>query len=269
MAETQSTTDTTDTTAADSSGEAASTKRATPPRVVRPSGVVSRLLRPRRAGAAASTLAPRTTRSSGAEAGSRPVVSLAQRRLRGGLLIVSLLWVPVSVGLAATGRLMWLSVPFAVLTFGAVLVWLRATAQADRARSADLDLELQAYEDDLVQPELTSDDTQVIDAGTGRAQAGPAAYDTDDASRPQRDVALFDIEALDVPAAPAAAAEPPAPGTWQPVPVPRPTYALKAKAEPRLTPTGVPADVFETPEFADEAGELDERALFARRAVGS
>lgn len=216
---------------------------------------------------------PPGARASRAEVGSPPTVSLAQRRLRGALLVLSLVWVPVAVGLAATGRLMWLSVPFAVLTFGAVLVWLRATAQADRARAADQDHhEVQQLErDELIEPELTSDDTQVIEAGTRGAQASPAAYGPDDASGPQRDVALFDIEAHDAPAAPApaAAAEPPAPGTWQPVPVPRPTYALKAKAEPRLTPTGVPADVFETPEFADEAGELDERARFARRAVGS
>ena len=66
--------------------------------------------------------------------------------------------------------------------------------------------------------------------------------------------------------APAALAEA-APGSWVPVPVPTPTYALKAKAEPRYTEAGIPADVFDTPEFADEADELDDRALFARRAV--
>ena len=62
------------------------------------------------------------------------------------------------------------------------------------------------------------------------------------------------------------AAEPP-PGSWSPVPVPKPTYTLKAKAEPRYTDSGIPADVFDTPEFADEADELDERARFARRAA--
>ena len=51
------------------------------------------------------------------------------------------------------------------------------------------------------------------------------------------------------------------------MPVPKPTYAMKAKAEPRYTADGIPADVFETPEFADEAEELDDRALFARRAA--
>ncbi len=34
-------------------------------------------------------------------------------------------------------------------------------------------------------------------------------------------------------------------GTWQPVPVPPPTYTLKAKAQPRLWPTELPADATE------------------------
>lgn len=91
--------------------------------------------------------------------------------------------------------------------------------------------------------------------GRVRREAGSAAYD-------------FEAElARDAAAAPAPR---PAPeGTWSPVPVPRPTYTMKAKAEPRMTSSGVPADVFATPEFAEEAEELDERARFARRAAGS
>ena len=44
---------------------------------------------------------------------------------------------------------------------------------------------------------------------------------------------------------------------------------LRAQGEGRaaLHRGGIPADVFDTPEFADEAEELDDRALFARRAV--
>lgn len=85
------------------------------------------------------------------------------------------------------------------------------------------------------------------------AEASPAAYEQ-----------VFDGEAMRSQPVPV---QPPAEGTWQPVPVPRPTYAMKAKAQPRMTAGGVPADVFDTPEFAEEADELDERALFARRAV--
>ena len=78
---------------------------------------------------------------------------------------------------------------------------------------------------------------------------------------------VFDVQAPITGEVPVAAVEQPAEGSWSPVPVPKPTYSLKAKAEPRYTEGGIPADVFDTPEFADEAEELDDRALFARRAV--
>lgn len=86
-----------------------------------------------------------------------------------------------------------------------------------------------------------------------RREAGSAAYDF--AAELARD------------AAQAPAPQPPEEGKWSPVPVPPPTYTMKAKAEPRMTAAGIPADVFATPEFAEEAEELDERALFVRRAA--
>src|SRR6478735_3650785 len=63
-------------------------------------------------------------------------VPLAQRRLRAALLLVAVAWLPVSVVLTVTDVLMWISIPFAVLTVAAVLVWLRAEAQADRLRTS-------------------------------------------------------------------------------------------------------------------------------------
>jgi hypothetical protein len=233
---------------------------------------------------------------------ARPV-SRGQRRVRAALLLVSLLWVPVSVVLAVTGVLLWVSVPFSVLTVVVVLVWLRTEARADRARRAGA-RPTRGRSVPAPEPLLSSDVTQVIrqpqryaaavaattataaattaatvgsatavaatsasvvamsvggaEPAASRAevaaQASSAAYDT-----------VFDVEAGEP--APPAATEPPAPGTWSPVPVPTPTYAMKAKAEPRYTADGIPRDVFDTPEFADEADELDDRALFARRAV--
>ena len=218
--------------------------------------------------------------------------SMGQRRLRAALLLVALLWVPTSITLAATNVLTWLSVPFAVLTVAAVLVWLRTEAAADQARRA-------AGRDPAhAEFELAADDTQAIHThvyaaspGAARHAAGEAdtavvaAVDTavvaatagsQQAPAARRQIAsFFDGEAATAVAlgaagfagTAAAPAAPLAPGTWSPVPVPRPTYALKAKAEPRLTESGIPADVFATPEFADEADELDERARFARRAA--
>lgn len=240
-------------------------------------------------------------------------VSMAQRRLRAALLLVALLWLPVSIALAITGLLLWISVPFAVVTLVAVLYWLRTEAQADRAhrveqRSVRPDSHADERSDQRRRrgsapaPVLSSEETQVIShraieearraAEKGRRQT----RETPDRHERHREVAeaghaqqpataasahataydsVFDVQAAQTggvplqpatPAAPAAAAEA-APGSWSPVPVPAPTYSLKAKAEPRYTDDGIPADVFDTPEFADEAEELDDRALFARRAV--
>ncbi|RKT78778.1 hypothetical protein DFJ68_2228 [Terracoccus luteus] len=210
--------------------------------------------------------------------------TLGQRRLRAGLLLAALLWVPVSVVLVATGTLTWISIPFSLLTVAAVVVWLRTEAASDRARSRDEYVVDDA--DDAFVPSV--DDTQAVashlyarPSQTGRSAAAPAASDpspaVSSASKP------FDLQAETAAAAarptgpsagsqaaPAAQIDEvaePAAGTWSPVPVPRPTYTLKAKAEPRLTENGIPADVFATPEFADEADELDERGLFARRAA--
>jgi hypothetical protein len=237
---------------------------------------------------------------------SRPAphrVSLAQRRLRAALLLLALLWLPVSTVLAITGVLLWVSVPFAFVTLVVVLYWLRTEAQADRAhraeqRSGRTD---QGRHGAAPAPVLSSEDTQVIShraienarRAAEATRRRPHERKEQDQHGQPRETALaghahepasvasahapaydgvFDVQAAQTggvhvqPATPAAAAEV-APGSWSPVPVPVPTYALKAKAEPRFTESGIPADVFDTPEFADEAEELDDRALFARRAV--
>lgn len=200
-------------------------------------------------------------------------VSLLQRRLRAVLLLAALAWVPTSVVLVILGRLLWVSIPFSLLTVAAVVIWLRTEATADRARRSSLGRR-------RAEPQhvLSSDDTQVIRAEAvgqavtaASAAAAPAAAATH-ASRqgavpsPAAYDRVFDGEAARSQPVPVVQPDP-AEGTWAPVPVPRPTYSMKSKAQPRLTASGIPADVFDTPEFAEEAEELDERALFARRAV--
>ena len=233
-------------------------------------------------------------------------VSRAQRLLRAALLLVSVIWVPVSVALALTGVLLWASVPLSVVTVVAVLVWLRTEARADRARGAGGRRAARTARP-RSEPRLSSDDTQVIrepqryavtaaaaassatpaaPAASSAAAAAAAASSAQPAAAAQHSAfsepatsgahvtagassaaydMVFDVEATE--ARPRKTSEPGAPGTWSPVPVPTPTYAMKAKAEPRYTEAGIPADVFDTPEFADEVDELDERALFARRAA--
>lgn len=227
---------------------------------------------------------------------------MARRRIRALLLLSALLWVPVSVALAIRGTILWVSVPFSLLTVVAVVVWLRTEAQADRAMGATGRRARRGRA--AAQPVLSSDDTQVIrqphryaagdsaDVAHATAPADAVAHASAHAAAPATGAAaavspepvtahasepaeaspaasdtVFDLAAtVPAPAAQVAPVEA-APGTWSPVPVPTPTYAMKAKAEPRYTADGIPADVFDTPEFADEVDELDDRALFARRAA--
>jgi hypothetical protein len=251
-------------------------------------------------------------------AGARPApqpstshVSRAHRLVRAAVLLLALLWVPVSVGLAIARILLWISVPLAVLTLLAVLFWLRTEARGDRARAARDENPRRRRP---AAPTLSSDDTQVIYPPAARSAApsparpadvvaaatGPiraASATTSAAHRPAAAVpavaspaatpaaagpaatpaaagpaagassAAYDFQADEARQAPAEPAGPLAEGEWRPVPVPPPTYTMKAKAEPRMTDAGIPADVFSTPEFAEEAEELDERALFVRRAA--
>ncbi|WP_207555762.1 hypothetical protein [Intrasporangium flavum] len=252
------------------------------------------------------------------EQAERPArrVSMAQRRIRAVVLLAAMLWIPASIGLAVTGVLMWISVPFAVLTVVAVLVWLRTEAQHDRIRAAAARRvrRVRGSRSRVAdEPVLTADDTQVIQSTAGatasaatpvRGTRTPLGVDrvvipAVEAAAPESVEApvgdrVFDVQAAATGAVPVAsagvavaagaeagvhpttdagasegleAAQELPPGSWSPVPVPKPTYALKAKAEPRYTEGGIPADVFDTPEFADEAEELDDRALFARRAA--
>ena len=231
---------------------------------------------------------PRSGRPAGRPAVTAPArVPLAQRRVRAALLLLSVVWVPVSIALTVTGLLMWASIPFAVLTVAAVLVWLRAEAQADRLRtSADASETAasgrrgkrrragrtdsgRAHDFAHHVPVLSSEDTQVIRSTPVPSQVTAASPEPQSLVGQHVEPGVFDVQAPvtgEVPVVEAEAA-PAAEGSWSPVPVPRPTYSLKAKAEPRYTESGIPADVFDTPEFAEEAEELDDRALFARRAV--
>ncbi len=227
-----------------------------------------------------------------------PTVSRRRRLFRGVLLLLALLWVPASVVLAVLHVLLWVSVPLAAVTLVAVLVWLRLEVRVDRAgaRSATVAPTRSAPGSGRSRRGRAPStvDTQVIHTAVGDAAgsavarpstAGLSVADrpvdptpapvTDDrpaaAAGPARSAggsAAYDIEAeLARDAARAPAPQPAAEGTWRPVPVPRPTYTLKAKAEPRMTADGVPADVFATPEFAEEADELDARGHVTRRAA--
>src|SRR6476469_9361330 len=113
----------------------------------------------------------------GRPAGHAPArPSVAQRRIRAALLLAAVAWLPVSIVLTVTGVLMWISIPFAVLTVGAVLVWLRAEAPADRLRtSAGTDESFQSRDVAYRVPMLSSEDTQVIRSAAAPAEAPAVA----------------------------------------------------------------------------------------------
>lgn len=225
---------------------------------------------------------PAPTQGSG-HAGGPGAPTRVSRQLRGALLLVSLAWVPVSLVLAIVGTLSWLTVPFAIVLLGAVVYWLKTEAEAERAarrpsarrpsaRRAAPRVRLEPASSEQTQEILPEHLEQIR-----RTPVQPAAASADPSATEgpaaQVGTAASGDEQVDAAELSPAGTAPEAgagEGTWSPRPVPPPTYTLKAKApEPRMTAQGVPADVFATPEFADEADELDERAEYARRAANA
>ena len=150
-----------------------------------------------------------------AEATRRPSrveqVAGAPRRVRGLTLLAMTVLLPVVLLVTAFGPLpWWVALAWLAGTVGA-FAWLRSAVLAERA-AADLE---RAEE----------------------RRAAPAAPRTTPAPRRTAPVAAapFDVADHDEAPAPADAAPEstaePEPGTWQPTPVPRPMYTMKARAE--------------------------------------
>jgi hypothetical protein len=202
-----------------------------PARSSRPEVVVKRAQSP----------APVSTRSVAAVRSTRTFHTLAGmsgRRLRGLSLLTSLSLALVVSVLAAFSVLMWWSVPVVLAVLVADLVWLRRAATTERAAGR------------AKAPARRSVDDP---AASASRSAAPASADPE--------TVLTDpvVGAAEV----AVAQRPEAPEVdlvgWAPVPVPPPTYTLKAKAEP---PVRVPAAATEPAQasgFGDlmDEGELD------------
>lgn len=133
-----------------------------------------------------------------------------------------------------------------------------------------------AQEPSLAEPTITAPalaETATDVAGSERldaAQVEAQQFDAEGFDTDRFDTDLFDIErweaergvaergVAEADAAPAEAADEPAelaPGTWSPVPVPPPTYTLKAPARRRASTADLPFDS-ESLAFDDEAEEL-------------
>lgn len=157
-----------------------------------------------------------------------PVVG-APRRVRGLTLLTMVVLLPVVALVAAFGPLpWWVALAWLVGTVAA-FGWLRQAVQAERAARA------------AERAATRSRERVAARASAPRASAAPAAA-------PRAPERIYDVAA----AAPAAEPEPevatpvaeaePEPGTWQPTPVPRPVYTMKAAAHrPEPAPMAAPA----------------------------
>lgn len=188
-----------------------------------------------------------TVKHAGAPARARmvePVVG-APRRVRGLVLLTMLVLLPVVTLVAAFGPLTWWVALAWLVGTVAAFGWLRQAVQAER----------EARGRARAQERRTATAT----APTPR-RAEPAPPEASPAPR-RRAERIYDVAAPAVAAAAAAemdeveepVATPPEPGTWEPTPVPRPVYTMKAAArrEPAPAPTAAPAADDETPQVID------------------
>ncbi|MFX4287025.1 hypothetical protein ACQBJO_02500 [Janibacter sp. G349] len=163
---------------------------------------------------------------------AEPVVG-APRRVRGLALLTMLVLLPVVALVAAFGPLpWWVALAWLVGTVAA-FGWLRQAVQAERTARAAERAAARSRERVAARPAAPS---------APRASAAPAAAPR---CAPER---IYDVAAA-APAVepeaevatPVAEAEP-EPGTWQPTPVPRPVYTMKAAAHrPEPAPMAAPA----------------------------
>ncbi|MBM6545385.1 hypothetical protein JNO54_04415 [Janibacter sp. YIM B02568] len=204
----------------------------------------------------------------------------APRKVRGLAFLGHLVLLPLSVLVAALGPLPWLVPGLLLLGFLGSFGWLRQDVKAAEATRR---------EEHLARRRAREASAPVRrQAPVARQAARPARADVDDHEvaddlcappRVTGDLvddsvvtvtdAPFDVadepvvEAEPVPAQPVAEVAPDErAGTWKPVPVPRPTYTMKARAGTRPAPTQAPADV---PQVLDA---IEDDVVAPRRVVG-
>ena len=245
-----------------------------PARSARPEILVKRAAQtPSDAPISASSRAREAAAASSAPA---PVLS-SGRRTRGLTFLGSLATLLVTVGLVSFGVVPWPAVLAPIAAIAVVMVWMRRGAEAERAarraagprraarpqpeRRDQLAATRRAAERGSVARESASAPTSQVEA---------EAVDSDEEQPGAARESFYDIQAVErgnavatSTEAPAAARTAPTPAaalvdeddiplTWDPVPVPRPTYTMKAMAHRVPAPPvaqGVP------PELAEPAYE--------------
>ncbi len=154
------------------------------------------------------------------------------RRARGLTFLGATALLPVILLAAAFGPLPWWAPVLWLLAVGGSFVWLRRCVVRERAAA-------HRHADAPAAP-AAKPRRQVREAAEPQRHVAPTAREEEPREAPRRRSQFYDITE-DEPAAaePAPQAEP-EPGTWQPTPVPRPTYTMKARADRAPVTPSVP-----------------------------
>ncbi len=236
-----------------------------------------------------TTASPRTFEARRPEPSRR---AMLLGKVRGVAVLVTLGAIPVTVGLSATGFLLWVSVPIAVAGCVAVVGWLRISViraqsarrvstprraagrpPASRVESVRSGATTVEFEDGALEDGVFEDaDQGLATQPSARERAAAAVFDVNAPLTPARSappVAGPTLAAVQrqVSAQQQIIAATGRGGDWSPVPVPPPTYTLK-DAAPRAMPE--PAEVSQRPVPIEVEDDEIERMLAAhhRRVVG-
>jgi hypothetical protein len=212
-----------------------------------------------------------------AAAAAAPVPS-SGRRTRGLTFLGSLATLLVTAGLVSFGVVPWPALFAPIAAIAAVMVWMRRGAEAERAARRAAAGPQGAARPQPERRDQSASPRRVSQRGSVARESAPAAADDVEAQAVDSDEeqpvsareSFYDVQAVEeghavvTPAQTPAAADPAAapsvapvdeddiPLTWDPVPVPRPTYTMKAMAHRVPAPPvaqGVP------PELAEPAYE--------------
>lgn len=198
----------------------------------------------------------------------------APRQVRGLAFLGHLVLLPIAFLFSAFGSLPWLVTGLLLVGLLGSFGWLRQDVKAAEARRREEHLARRRSREAAAPVRRTAPrrapvhaetTTEVVVDEPERVVAEAAVSQTVATDAP------FDVSAP-VDAAPAEPAEVEAPaavvddreGTWEPVPVPRPTYTMKARAGARPVVEDAPDE--DTPQVLDA---IDDDVVAPQRAVGS
>jgi hypothetical protein len=191
---------------------------------------------------------------------ARLLSGLTHRRLRGASFVLCLLSVVASIALVPVIGLTWWAAAASGTLLALDLIWLRHAAavrgrrarQEHAARTASRVRErrlAEAATRGSHQPRRAAAGTHGQTTARSAADVAATSADRHVDTVYDPDAPVVEIDPLLETAEPSASAEPQGrPGDWQPVPVPPPTYTLKARAE---RPVSAPAEVTPAPEPFD------------------